>query len=146
MKDSGLVLRTKNNFAEVEVKCLEACQGCSAKALCIGQSHQKGILSVKNPLHALPGDRVSLDIPEETYAKSLILFFGTLLCGSLMGLTAGYLSAGIVSLPSSTASILGLFLGLGTAGLWLAAHFRKKTNSHLFPTITKIIQKGGHHG
>ena len=100
MRDSGRVLRTQDKFAEVEVSCLEACQGCSAKALCIGQSHQKGILSVKNPLHALPGDQVSLDIPEEKYARSLILFFGTLLAGSLLGLAAGSLSSGFFSLPN----------------------------------------------
>lgn len=145
MRDSGLVLTSTKDFAQVEVSCLETCQGCAAKALCIGQGNQKGILSVKNPLQALPGDQVWIDIPEKTYDRSLILLFGTLLFCSLFGMVAGYVSAGLLSVPAQTASILGLFLGLFASGAWLSRHFRKKTNQRLFPTITKITQKGGYH-
>ena len=146
MKDSGCVVAINGNLADVEVPCLTACQACSAKSLCIGQSQSKGILSVNNPLQAALGDRVALEIPDGMYSKSLILFFGSLLIAALAGMTAGYFCAAWLPLSGSTGSILGLFLGILVAGMWLSLRFRRKTNSQLFPTITAIITHGGHHG
>lgn len=146
MKDSGLVLATKNDFAEVEVNCLSGCHDCSAKSLCIGKGQSKGILSVKNPLQARPGDAVTIDIPESLYSRSLIFLFGSLLVAGLLGMAGGYISAFIIALSPSTASVLGLFLGLIIAGAWLFRRFRKKINSRLFPTITSILNKGGQNG
>ena len=146
MKDNGLVISAGNRLAEVEVQCFAACHNCSAQSLCIGQSQSKGILSAKNPLHALPGNTVSLDIPETMYNKSLILVFGTLLSAALLGMAAGHFSAALFSLPTPASSILGLFLGLLVSGFWLFRFFRKKNNDRLFPVITAIIYKGGYHG
>ncbi len=146
LKDNGLVISARNKMAEVEVQCFEACHNCSAQSLCIGQSESKGILSAKNPLHALPGSIVSLDIPETQYNKSLILVFGTFLSAALLGMAAGHFSAVLFSLPAPASSILGLFLGLLVSGFWLFRFFRKKNNDRLFPVITAIIKTGGHHG
>ena len=146
MKDNGLVVAAQGHSAEVEVNCLTACQACSAKSLCIGQSQAKGILSVNNPLQASPGDRVTIEIPEEEYSKSLIFLFGSLLFAALTGMAAGHLSSALLALPTSTGSILGLFLGILVAGIWLFRRFRKKMNCRLFPTITTIINKGGQYG
>ena len=60
MKDKGLVLSTQDTLAKVEVECFTACGNCSAQSLCLGQSASKGHVSAKNPLHAQPGDTVSL--------------------------------------------------------------------------------------
>ena len=146
MKDNGLVLSAQNNLAEVEVQCFTACLDCSAQSLCIGQGQSKGHVSAKNPLHALPGDTVSLEIPETMYNKSMILVFGTFLSASLLGMAAGYFSAPALSLFPPASGILGLCLGLIAAGFWLFRFFRKKNNERLFPVITAIINKGGHHG
>ncbi|MFC2167058.1 SoxR reducing system RseC family protein [Acidobacteriota bacterium] len=146
MKDNGLVLSAQNNLAEVEVQCFAACKDCSAQSLCVGQSQSKGHVSAKNPLHAQPGDTVSLDIPETMYNKSLILVFGTLLSAALLGMAAGHFSSPVFSLSSPASGVLGLFLGLIAAGFWLFRFFRKNNNKRLFPVITEIINKGGHHG
>ncbi len=146
MQDSGLVISTQNKLAEVEVQCFAACHNCSAQTLCIGQSQSKGLLSAKNPIQAQPGNTVSLEIPETRYNKSLILLFGTFLLAALLGMAAGHFSAALFSLPSPASSILGLFLGLFVSGFWLFRFFRKKNNDRLFPVITAIINKGGHHG
>ena len=146
MKDNGLVLSLHNKLAEVEVQCFAACLDCSAKSLCLGQSQSKGHVSAKNPLQAQPGDTVSLDIPETMYNKSLILVFGTFITAALLGMAVGHFSAPLLSLSSPAAGILGLFLGLITSGFWLFYFFRKKNNDRLFPVITAIINKGGHHG
>ncbi len=146
MLDNGLVISARNNLAEVEVQCFAACHDCSAQSLCIGQSQSKGILSAKNPLHALPGNTVSLDIPETQYNKSLILVFATFLSAALLGMAVGHFSAALFFLPSPASSILGLFLGLLISGFWLFRFFRKKNNDRLFPVITAILNKGGPHG
>lgn len=146
MKDNGLVISTQNTQAEVQVQCFAACHSCSAQSLCLGQSQSKGLVSAKNPLRAQPGDTVCLDIPETMYTRSLILVFGTFLSAALLGLAAGFFSAPILSLPSQTSGILGFFLGQLAAGIWLFRFFQKKNNDRLFPVITAIINKGGHHG
>jgi len=146
MKDNGLVISASNTLAEVEVQCFTACLNCPAQSLCIGQSQSKGRVSAKNPLQAQPGDSVSLEIPETMYNKALIVVFGTFLLAALLGLAAGYLSAPIFSIHSPVSGILGLFLGLLAAGFWLFRFFRKKNNARLFPVITAILYKGGHHG
>ncbi len=146
MQDKGLVISAQNKLAKVEVQCFEACQKCSAQNLCIGKSQSKGLLSAKNPIHALPGNTVSLEIPETQYNKSLILVFGTFLLAALLGMAVGHFSAALFSLPTPGSSILGLFLSLFASGFWLFHFFRKKNNDHLFPVITAIINKGGNHG
>ncbi len=146
MQDSGLVISARNKLAEVEVQCFTACQNCAAQNLCIGQSQSKGLLSAKNPIHAQPGNSVSLEIPETQYNKSLILLFGTFLLAALLGMAAGHFSAALFSLPTPATSILGLFLGLFVSGFWLFRFFRNKNNDRLFPVITSIINEGGHHG
>ena len=64
MTDNGLVIATRKNIAEVEVNCLDGCHDCTARSLCIGNKQNKGRLSVKNPLDAMPGDMVKIQIPE----------------------------------------------------------------------------------
>ena len=89
MTDSGLVLTTAGGLAEVEVACFEGCHECGARSLCIGSKKNTGRLSVKNPLHALPGDEVKIHIPESRYSQALIKLFGGLLACILLGMTGG---------------------------------------------------------
>jgi len=130
----------------VEVSCLSGCSGCPAKSLCIGNSPSKGILLVKNPLEARPGDTVAVDIPDSLYSRSLMLLFGSLLAAAIVGTAGGYCSASFIAVSPSTGSVLGLFLGLIAAGAWLFHRFRKKINLRLFPSITEILNKGVSHG
>lgn len=146
MKDNGLIVATKGSLADVEVDCKTACQSCAAKSLCLGQSQSKGVLPAKNPLQAHPGDRVAIDIPENMYSRSLILFFGSLLFAGLAGMALGYLGSALTFFSAETGGILGLLIGIFSAGLWLSRRFRKKMNEQLVPTITMIIDKGGNNG
>jgi len=146
VRDSGIVVAAQGRLAEVEVVCMTGCQACSAKSLCIGQGQEKGILSANNPIQAKTGDRVAIEIPEDAYSRSLILLFGALLFAGLGGMVAGYFGFSLIALQPSTGSILGLFLGILAAGIWLFHRFRKKLNNRLFPTITIILNKGGQYG
>ena len=146
MKDKGTVVSTDDSFARVEVECLEACQGCSASSLCVGQKNAKGLLSVRNPLHAKSGDLVLISIPESHYSRALILLFGTLLIATLSGLGLGCLISPVLSMPMSGSSILGVLLGIAIAGVFLSLRFRKINNEFLYPEIIEILYKGGNYG
>ncbi len=146
MTDSGRVLSSGKELAEVEVECFEACHDCSARSLCIGNKQNKGRISVKNPLHAEPGDEVRIRIPEEHYSRALILIFGGLLCALILGLGGGYLLGRLFSVPASTASIIGLVVGLMMGGFVLFRTFRRKNEEYLYPEIIAIIKKGDCYG
>lgn len=147
MKDNGIVISTKEEFAQVEVNCfVESCQNCRASSLCVGQSKSKGQISVKNPLMAHPGDEVKIEIPETKYNRILILLFGILLLSALLGMAAGYLFSSLLPLSSATSSLLGFLLGIILAGFWLFRFFRKKNKGNLYPVITDIVKKGDNNG
>lgn len=146
MTDNGLVITTENDFAEVEVNCFDGCHDCSARSLCVGNKKNKGRLSAKNPIHALPGDEVKIQIPENNYSRALILLFGGLLAAILLGMGGGYMLASVFSLDSSLTSFIGLVTALVFGGVILNRIFRKKNKEQLYPVIIDIIKKGDCYG
>jgi positive regulator of sigma E activity len=146
MTDNGLVIATQKDLAEVEVECFVECHDCTAKSLCIGNKQNKGRLSVKNPLHAHPGDEVIIQIPEDRYSQALILLFGGLLVAILLGMGGGYLLALVFSFSYFVASLFGLVIGLILGGSILALIFRQKNKEQLCPVIIDIIKKGDCYG
>lgn len=146
MTDEGLVVSTQNDLAEVQVDCFEGCHDCSARSLCIGNNQNKGRVSVKNPVHAMPGDEVKIRIPEEAYSRALILFFGVLISAIFFGMGGGYLWALVFSLPSFPAVFIGLVCGLAAGGFILARIFRQKNKDQLYPVIVAIMKKGDSYG
>jgi positive regulator of sigma E activity len=147
MTDKGIVVSTEKHFARVEVSCLATCQGCTASSLCFGQKNAKGLLSVRNALHAKTGDRVLISIPESRYSKALILLFGVLLAATLAGMGMGTLVSPLLPMSKSGSSILGVFLGITLAGIFLSLRFKKINNTFLYPEITEILShQGGSYG
>lgn len=147
MRDKGLVINTKENMAQVEVQCfMESCHSCSARSLCVGQDQSKGLLMVKNPLHAFPGDEVEIEIPDTKYSRALILLFGSLLVASLLGMGIGYLLSPLLPLSSSGAILLGFLSALIIVGIFLSRYFPGKSKASLYPEIIGIIKKGEGHG
>jgi positive regulator of sigma E activity len=146
MTDKGLVISTEKGLAEVEVACFEGCHDCAARRLCIGNKQNKGRLSVKNPIRALPGDEVKIQIPEDRYNRALILLFGGLLIAIFLAIGIGYLSVLIFSLSSFFASLTGLACGLTAGGLVLSRIFSQKNKAQLYPVIIDIIKKGDCYG
>jgi len=146
MTDNGLVITTRKDIAEVEVDCFEGCHDCTARSLCIGNKQNKGRLSVKNPLDAMPGDKVKIQIPEDRYSQALIILFGGLLLALLLGMGGGYLMSLLFTFPSALASFIGLAAGLIFGGLVLSRVFRRKNKKQLYPVIVDIIKKGDCYG
>ncbi len=142
MTDNGLVIATRKNIAEVEVNCFDGCHNCTARSLCIGNKQNKGRLSVKNSLDAMPGDMVKIQIPEDRYSQALTILFGGLLLALLLGMGGGYLMSLLFTFPSFLASFVGLAAGLIFGGLVLSRVFRQKNKEQLYPVIVDIIKKG----
>jgi positive regulator of sigma E activity len=145
MRDNGLVLAVERNLAEVEVSCLEGCDDCVARSLCIGRKQTKGRLSVRNSLGAQPGDQVTIEIPEEHYSKALALLFAGLLIAMLAGMGGGYLLALLLPFSSLSTSIFGFVIGLLIGVFFLSRLFRKKNEQKLYPEIIDILNKGDHY-
>lgn len=142
MRDNGLVLAVERNLAEVEVSCLEGCEDCAARSLCIGHKQTMGRLSARNSLGAKPGDKVIIEIPEEHYSKALALLFAGLLIAMLVGMGGGYLMAFLLPFSSLSTSISGCVAGLIIGGFVLSRLFRKKNEQKLYPEIIDILKKG----
>jgi len=130
----------------VEVDCLDTCAKCAAHSLCARSSQDKGILSVRNPIQACPGDAVLIEVSDTVYNKILIRMFGILLLGGLLGLGAGSLVSAWTSLNSSETGAFGVLLGVLLAGGFFSLNFRHKNREHLYPVITAIVDKGECHG
>jgi len=146
MRDKGVVISARNDLARVEVACLEICEGCAAKTLCLKPSDSSGLLSAKNPLRAGPGDRVELEIPESHYSRALIRLFGILIFSVLSGLVSGHLLSVLLGSDPRTFGFAGSLLGLLGGAAWVHRYFKKNHGDNLFPVITKIIRQGDSHG
>ena len=145
MRDKGIVIATQGNLAKVQVDCFSACDDCSARNLCLGQKHSQGLLAVKNSLHADPGDKVVIEVPESNYTKALIILFGSLVISAIGGMAVGYASALLFLFPSSQGSLLGFFLGIGAGMTWIIYYFRKNNLKDIYPNIIDITIKGDFH-
>ena len=145
MRDNGLVLAVERNLAEVEVSCLEGCDDCAARSLCIGHKQTRGRLSVRNSLGAKPGDKVIIEIPEEHYSKALALLFAGLLIAMLAGMGGGYMLSFLLPFSSFLTSVFGFVAGLLIGGIVLSRLFRKKNEQKLYPEIIDILNKGDHY-
>ena len=112
MRETGKVVSTRNDRAEVEVAARGECEHCTAASICnwTGTSLRK-VLAV-NKVGAAAGDTVELESVEGTGAKSNLLVFGI----PVLLMLAGVLVGGLVlrkDLWSGILSGVGLALGFG---------------------------------
>jgi positive regulator of sigma E activity len=145
MKDNGIVIALQGPLAQVQVDCAQACQECSASSLCKGATQKEGLLSVRNPLNAVPGDTVLIQVPEERYHRILIKLFGGLLAAAVIGSGTGYGLAGPLPLEESLSALVGFFLGLGLAVPVVIHSLKKASADALYPSIIDITRKGERH-
>jgi positive regulator of sigma E activity len=112
MRETGKVISTKNDRAEVEVAAKGECEHCTAHGICnwTGTSLRK-VLAV-NKVGAGTGDVVELETVEGTGAKTNLLVFGI----PVVSMFAGVLIGGLVLRKDAWSGILagvGLALGFG---------------------------------
>jgi positive regulator of sigma E activity len=142
MRDKGLVIKSDKDMAQVELQCfVESCRGCAARSLCTGQGQSKSLLTVRNPVHASPGDEVEVEIPETNYSRALIILFGTLLIATLLGLGLGSLLSPLLPLSASVSGLIGVLVALIITGAILSRYFKSKNNASFYPLIIAVTKK-----
>jgi sigma-E factor negative regulatory protein RseC len=112
MRETGKVVSTRNDRAEVEVAAKGECEHCTAHGICnwTGTSVRK-VLAV-NQVGAGVGDTVELETTEGSGAKTNLLVFGI----PVVLMFAGVLIGGLVLRKDMWSGILagvGLALGFG---------------------------------
>lgn len=145
MIDNGIIVAADEEKARVKVGSRSACCSCSARMFCLGDKGEDGTLLALNPLHARPGDEVTIDIPEEVYNKVAVRLFGGMLLAALLGLGLGSLASSLVHLPASEAGFVGLLLGLAAGGFALFRSFRRSSWQKTYPVISAVLNKGDIH-
>jgi positive regulator of sigma E activity len=112
MRETGKVVSTKNDRAEVEVAAKGECEHCTAHGICNWNgTNVRKVLAV-NKVGAGAGDMVELEIVEGSGAKTNLLVFGI----PVVFMFAGVLVGGLVLRKDAWSGILagvGLALGFG---------------------------------
>ena len=135
MTELGVVLKTKDNFAQVRVGRNSACAACGKCGMTEKQKHVDFYAS--NEVGANEGDTVELDIPEANSAKLALFAYFIPLAPALILL---FLAIGLNW--SDWLGIVLFFAGL-VAGFAVLA-IVDKARKHKWmatPIITKIVHK-----
>jgi len=146
MRDSATVIRVEKNLAWVQAKPRIACCNCSAMSLCAGNKDGKGLLAVRNPLRATPGDEVEIEVPEASYARELTKIFGLLLIAALAGMALGYFLSPLGGFSSNENGFFGLLAGVLFCGFVIYRRYHRGKQAVRWPVIVEILDKGEFHG
>ncbi len=146
MRDSATVVRIEKNMAWVQAKPRIACCNCSAMSLCAGNKDAKGLLAVRNPLRAAPGDKVEIEVPEASYARDLTRLFGLLLIGALAGVALGYFLSPLRGFSPNENGFFGILAGVFLCGFVIYHRYHRGGQAVGWPVIVEILDKGESHG
>ncbi len=146
MKDSAVVISVRDELARIKVIPRVSCCDCSARALCAGAKDSEGRIEARNPVHARPGDKVEIEVPETNYHRDLIRIFGLLLLAVLGGLVLGLVLKPFGRFSTPENGLAGLLGALVLTGFGLYRYYRARKNRAAYPVITEITDKGGQHG
>jgi len=137
MRETGKVVSSKNDRAEVEVAARGECEHCTAHGICnwTGTSVRK-VLAV-NKVGAGAGDFVELETVEGTGAKSNLLVFGI----PVLLMFAGVLVGGLILRKDAWSGILaGVGLALGF-GIVKAIDISVNRSGRSLPVVVRRLSK-----
>lgn len=133
--EEGVIIETDGVTAKVKAGRHVECKDCGA---CPGSD--AAIITVKNQLHALVGQRVAFEVKEEGALKGAFLIFIFPLIALFAGALLGGWAAGLLSVSVLAGRVVGavVFLALSIAVIRLYDRKAGK-NKDALPVITKII-------
>ncbi|MCH5159732.1 MAG: SoxR reducing system RseC family protein [Clostridiales bacterium] len=135
MTELGVVLKVKDNFAQVRVGRNSACASCGKCGMTEKQKHVDFFAS--NEIGAADGDTVELDIPEGNSAKFALIAYFIPLAPALALL---FLALGLKW--AEWLAILLFFAGLALGFAVLAIIDKARKHKWMeTPVITRIIHK-----
>jgi len=115
-------------------------------SLCAGNKDRNGLLAVRNPLGAGPGDEVEIEVPEASYATELAKIFGFLLIAAFAGMALAYVASPLRGLTPGENGFFGLLAGLLLCGFYIHHRHHHGRESVRWPVIIRILGKGEIHG
>ncbi len=135
--ESGTVLATEGTYATVVINKSKSCKECGkARAGICGKSGAGMVMKVKNSIHAVKGDDVTLGMGMRTQIKGYIIFFILPVAALMIGAYAGHLISRAIGINNLDA-IAGIsFLSLSLARAYFS--FRKLSNEAQL-SITGIL-------
>lgn len=134
LKETATVVSTSADKAKVAIVRSEACGSCPAKSMCsAAASGNLNVLEVRNPVEAMPGEKVIIELQPAALVKATALVYLLPATTMLVGATAGWLKTG-----TDLGSIIGAVSGLAISALFLFLHADKRERGN-GPTISHIM-------
>jgi len=147
IEESGRVVAIDGNDAWVETSRRSSCGSCEAKGCgtgtlsqILGRKTQR--LRVKNPVGAVPGDRVILGIRESALIKGSLAVYLVPLLALLGGGLFGELMGAQLGVPGEGATIFAALIALGLSLLWLRRFNRRVADDERFNAV--ILRRENH--
>jgi sigma-E factor negative regulatory protein RseC len=140
IEESGRVVSIDGDDAWVETSRRSSCGSCEAKGCgtgtlsqILGRKTQQ--LRVKNPVGAVPGDRVVLGISETALIKGSLAVYLVPLLALLGGGLFGELMAPQLELSGEGPAIVAALIALGLSLLWLRRFNRRVADDERFNAV-----------
>lgn len=133
LRESGMVVSTRENKATVLLVRSEACGSCPAKAACHATSDGNMTMEVINPVAARRGDKVEIELQSGALLKASALAYMVPATAVLAGSFAGWTLAN-----SDIGAILGAAAGLAASALFLFVYSRRKKDLQI-PAISRVL-------
>ncbi|UCG39485.1 MAG: SoxR reducing system RseC family protein [bacterium] len=132
LEETASVVAVVGNNARVVMVRSEACGSCSAKSMCHPTSGQSMEMEVRNPIGAVPGDKVVISLPPGDLLKASASAYLMPAAAAVAGGAIGWSRTG-----TDGGAIIGSAVGLGLAFLFLFWQGRRKRESA--PFISRIV-------
>lgn len=135
--EEGIIIKSKDGLAEVDLSAGEGCEECSAKLFCKPSEERDNskILTVEDPFGVKIGDKVKVSVESEAVFKASLILYGIPLLILLLGIIIGmelftnYSQPELFSFLFTVAILAGYYT---TIFLWGVL---KKKNAQRLPRI-----------
>ncbi|WP_312563261.1 SoxR reducing system RseC family protein [Anaerospora sp.] len=133
-RQEGVVLEVSEKMAKVKTSRHNNCESCGA---CPGNSAL--VLDAKNPLGALPGQRVEFEIREAGMLKAAFIVFVLPLLAAFIGGTSGGWLATHAGYDAQLPEIIGGVMSFGLAVMYIKyVDVSIRSDARMQPIITRI--------
>lgn len=133
--EEGIIIETDGVTAKIKVGRHVECKDCGA---CPGSD--AAIVTVRNTINALVGQRVLFEVKDEGALKGAFLIFVFPLLALFIGLFLGGIAAAYLSVNNVTGRIVGAVVFLSAALVGIIIFDRRiGKNRDALPIVTRIV-------
>lgn len=85
IEEEGVVVGISGGNATVEILRKSACESCAAAGICHPRDANKSFMEAANPLRAVPGQKVRVELKPQSYLQMAIVLYGVPLAALVTG-------------------------------------------------------------